>query len=301
MAFSGRPLRERFGVELDAWDGQAGDLLAALERHHVVRVRNLEWDERRQLEITAAIGPVVGGSKRGARSVQPNVRLERGADRYADRWHADLSWSLTDAISVLLCTESGLDPDPTEFLDTSVGIDGISGDLMDRISGRTVLHDLRESRRLRPSGPPPSLAERCKDGIVRRVPRWGRHDSDQWASWPEGLPRELAVPRQEGRAGTPHPLVDRCDRTGTPFLRLGDHAWLISGLDAADSQDLLSKLHAAVDHPHTTWQQDWRVGDVIFYDNRMVLHRRVGVAGTPPGRVLRRTLAERPPSSSERS
>ncbi len=291
MASCGRPLSNGFGFELDAWDGQADELLVAIERHHVVRVRDLEWDLRRQLEITAAIGPIVSGTKRGARSVFPNVRLERGADLYADRWHADLSWSLTDAISVLLCTEAGLDPDPTEFLDTSVAIDGISSDLMDRISGLTVLHDLRESRRRRPAGPLRSRAERGKDGIARRVPRWRQEDGDRWASWPDGLPRELAVPRQEGRAGTRHPLVDRCGRTGTPFLRLGDHAWLISGLDASESRDLLSAVHAAVERTSTTWQQDWRVGDVIFYDNRMVLHRRAGVAGTPPGRVLRRTLA----------
>jgi taurine dioxygenase len=131
-------------------------------------------------------------------------------------------------------------------------------------------------------------------GIARRVPR-GRQNSDEWwASWPPHLPHDVVVPRQEGRAGTGHPLVDRRVPDGRRFLRVGDHAWRVSGLEAGASNELLSDLHDAIDQPRATWRQDWQLGDAIFYDNRMILHRRGGSAGTPPERVLRRTLAAWP-------
>jgi alpha-ketoglutarate-dependent taurine dioxygenase len=287
-----------FGVDLGSADGRSDDQLASLvieavDEHHVVKVRGVDWDTSEQLDWTARIGTIVGERDPRSTRSRPSVRHERGEDRYADRWHADLSWSSTDAISVLVCTEIDRHPDPTLFLDTSAAVAGLDGDLMKRITERSVVHDLRHSRLLRPADRRPSFVERVGRGAARRVGRWSRRRLAPVEPWPSSLPRSLCVPRQDGRNGTSRPLVDRCPRTGVLFLRVGDHAWQVSGLDTEASQLLLRDLDEAIDRPANVWQQEWQVGDVVVYDNRMVLHRRAGLAGSPPGRVLRRTLAER--------
>lgn len=293
----GSALCAAFGVDLGSADVRSPDQLASLvieavDEHHVVKVRGVDWDTSEQLEWTARIGTIVGERDPRSDRPRPSVRHERGEDRYADRWHADLSWSSTDAISVLVCTAADRHPDPTLFLDTSAAISGLDGDLMKRITGRSVFHDLRHSRRLRPADPRPSFVERVGRGAARRVSRWSRPRLAPVEPWRSSLPRSVCVPRQEGRKGTSRPLLDRCSQTGVSFLRVGDHAWRVSGLDTEASQSLLRDLDEAIDRPANVWQQDWRVGDMVVYDNRMVLHRRAGLAGSPPGRVLRRTLAE---------
>ncbi len=299
----GDALCDGFGIELDEQVlDSPGALTAALDRSHVVRIRGVEWDERRQLEVTASLGTVVGRRTNDARGATPNIRLEQGADRFADRWHADLSWSTTDAVSVLVCLAADERPDPTAFLDTSVGLRFLDDGLVARCVDRTVTHDLVESRRRRPPGSQRHpLLGRATGAFVGRVQhRWrrGRLWPGARAAPPEWIAGDLSIPAQHDRLGSHRLLLDRCVSTDTPFLRLGDHAWHVSGLDDEASDALLAQLHAEVDRPESTWQQVWRIGDVVIYDNRMVLHRRVGTVGAPAGRELRRTLADRSGVSS---
>jgi len=48
----------------------------------------------------------------------------------------------------------------------------------------------------------------------------------------------------------------------------------IQGLDLADSEALLDALWDHATRPEVTWYQQLRVGDLILWDNRCVMHRR---------------------------
>lgn len=75
--------------------------------------------------------------------------------------------------------------------------------------------------------------------------------------------------------GARHPLVITHPVTGRDCLFLGRrrNAWVV-GLDVEDSERLLDVLWAHCTRPELHWYQEWRVGDLILWDNRCTMHRR---------------------------
>lgn len=75
--------------------------------------------------------------------------------------------------------------------------------------------------------------------------------------------------------GAHQPMVRTHPETGTKALFLGRriNAYVI-GLPVADSEALLDELWAHTAQEKFTWRQDWRVGDLIWWDNRCAMHRR---------------------------
>ncbi|HMS80668.1 MAG TPA: TauD/TfdA family dioxygenase, partial [Burkholderiaceae bacterium] len=74
------------------------------------------------------------------------------------------------------------------------------------------------------------------------------------------------------------PLVFACvthPETGRDALFLGRrrNAWIV-GLELAESERLLDEVWAHCTKPELCWYQDWRVGDLILWDNRCTMHRR---------------------------
>jgi len=75
--------------------------------------------------------------------------------------------------------------------------------------------------------------------------------------------------------GARHPLVRTHPETGRRSLFLGRRRnSYIVGLELDESERLLDELWAHATQPRFTWSQEWRVGDVIVWDNRCTLHRR---------------------------
>lgn len=69
------------------------------------------------------------------------------------------------------------------------------------------------------------------------------------------------------------PLVKEHPVTGRKALFIGRHAYGIPGLDEAESERLLDDLLAFACRPPRIYRHEWRVGDVVVWDNRAVLHR----------------------------
>ena len=75
--------------------------------------------------------------------------------------------------------------------------------------------------------------------------------------------------------GARHPLVRTHPETGRRSLFLGRRRnSYIVGLDLEESEALLDALWAHATQPQFTFRQEWRVGDVMVWDNRCTLHRR---------------------------
>jgi taurine dioxygenase len=75
--------------------------------------------------------------------------------------------------------------------------------------------------------------------------------------------------------GARHPLVRTDPKTGRKALFLGrrPNAYVL-GLSVADSEALLDTLWTHATQPSFTMCHEWKVGDVLMWNNLSVLHRR---------------------------
>jgi taurine dioxygenase len=75
--------------------------------------------------------------------------------------------------------------------------------------------------------------------------------------------------------GAYHPLVCTHPETKRRALYLGRRRnAYIQGLPLAESEALLDELWAIATREEFTWHNQWRVGDVVLWDNRCTMHRR---------------------------
>lgn len=73
-----------------------------------------------------------------------------------------------------------------------------------------------------------------------------------------------------------HALVRRHPETGERGLYLSDHAYAVEGWPAAEGRVLIERLLALCTRPDRVYRHRWRAGDVLFWDNRNMLHRAQG-------------------------
>ena len=88
--------------------------------------------------------------------------------------------------------------------------------------------------------------------------------------------------------GAVHPAVMVHPETGRKALFLGRRDWAyIPGLSLADSEALLDEIWSYAAPAQFVWTQQWRVGDVVIWDNRSALHKRDDFDGSQR-RLMRR-------------
>ena len=92
-----------------------------------------------------------------------------------------------------------------------------------------------------------------------------------------GYVRQGVSPTDDPRSspGAVHPLVCTHPETGRRMLYLGRrrNAYILA-LELEESEALLDELWAFVARPEFTWEHVWRVGDLVLWDNRCMMHRR---------------------------
>lgn len=80
-------------------------------------------------------------------------------------------------------------------------------------------------------------------------------------------------PRQA--PGARHPVFRTHPVTGQKALFLGRRLnACIVGLPLEESEALLDRLWAHASQPQFVWGHEWRLGDVLIWDNRCLIHRR---------------------------
>ncbi len=70
-----------------------------------------------------------------------------------------------------------------------------------------------------------------------------------------------------------HPMIRTHPANGRKALYIGRHASHIVGRLVEESRTLLGELLAFATQPQFTYRHEWRVGDLVMWDNRSVLHR----------------------------
>ena len=98
------------------------------------------------------------------------------------------------------------------------------------------------------------------------------HSYEYSHAWHGGL--ELLSAEDLARLGpVEHALVKEHPVTGRKSLFVGRHASHVVGEDIATSRELLKRLTEEACQPPRTFKHRWRVGDLVLWDNRCVLHR----------------------------
>lgn len=89
--------------------------------------------------------------------------------------------------------------------------------------------------------------------------------------------------------GAKHPIIRTHPATGGKSLYLGRRLnGYIEGYSVAESETLLDRLWAHCAKPEFSWTHQWKVGDLLIWDNRCAIHRRASFDGSQR-RVMHRT------------
>jgi alpha-ketoglutarate-dependent taurine dioxygenase len=181
-----------------------------------------------------------------------------GLGSYEVVWHTDNSYvKVPPAGSMIYALEIPTDGSgDTSFNNQYRAYEELPGELKRAIEGRSQVHD----------------SSRNSAGILR--------------------PGVKLPARPEEVEGPTHPLVRVHPVTGKRALYLGRRrVWpsnYIVGLPNEDSEKLLDALWAHATQPKYAWTHQWRVGDIVLWDNRCCMHYRTEVNSTQR-RVMHRT------------
>lgn len=275
MSLSTRPLAPAFGVEIMGVDIAAPDLdsrfpeiRALFEEHSLLLFRDQSVTDDIQAAFSARFGPVLmatstnrtGGT---AFSRQSNVDPKTGAlippdDPHhiymkANRlWHSDGSYRAVPALcSLLSAREVSEEGGATEFASMRAAWETLPDERKAQLEGLIAEHSLMHSR--------------AKVGY------------------------EMTPAQQAECAPVRQALVRENPVNGRKSLFVGAHAAHIEGLSAAESEALLTELVDFCTQPQFVYSHRWRVGDLVVYDNRCLLHRATPFDHSRYRRFLQRT------------
>ena len=156
-------------------------------------------------------------------------------------WHTDSSFKLPRGGFSLLYAHAVPPAGPlgageTEFADTCAAYDALGPERQAMLEGMQAEHSLMHSRALL--------------GFTDFAP-------EEHAALPPVV----------------QPLVNTHPRTGRKSIYVASHASRIVGKDVADGRLLLMELIELATRAGTTYRHEWRVGDLVMWDNRRSLHR----------------------------
>ncbi len=84
---------------------------------------------------------------------------------------------------------------------------------------------------------------------------------------------EFSENEQEALKGAVHPLVRTIPRSNRRSLYLASHASRIIDWPVPEGRLLLRELIEHATQPRFVYRHQWRVGDLVIWDNRATMHR----------------------------
>lgn len=254
------PTAAALGAEVRCGDvrhlGEAGfaEVRRAALDHLVVVIRGQTLTDPGLIAFGARFGPLDFAplARTGKEKARPHPEiivvsnvLENGVPIGVLRdaevvWHSDNSYREKPlSYSALYALEVPPAGGNTGFANMYLALETLSTDLRARIEGRTLKHDMTYNS-----------AGDLREGFA-------------------------PVADVRDAPGPSHPIVRTHPETGHEALYLGrrPNAY-INGLPVAESEALLDALWRHATQPALTWHHEWRVGDIVMWDNRCVMHHR---------------------------
>jgi taurine dioxygenase len=267
-----RPTGAALGADIEGVDlaqPLSAEIVGAIKQawsdHLVLRFRGQRLDDEQLMRFSAHFGeldwaPIIAASRVKIRGEDRYVEAAEEGRRYISIisnviengkaigalgayeaiWHTDMSYNpeppCASALYALEVPPSGGD---TGFANMYLAYETLSEELRRRVEGHLCRHD----------------ASRNSAGELRR-----------------GF-TEVGDPRQA--PGADHPIIRTHPVTGRKAIFLGRRRnAYIQDLALEESEQLLDGLWAHATRSELTWYQQWRVGDLVLWDNRCVMHRR---------------------------
>ena len=235
--------------------------LRVLDENGALVFRDLHLDDETQVAFSRKLGRVelVG---RGDRPEIFRVTLDPAKNPVAEYLRGTFDWHLdgaTDDIPIMATVLSAhavaASGGETEFASTYAAYDALSAAEQEELLQVRVVHSLEAAQRL--VNPDPS-------------------------------PEEVATWRK--RPAKVHPLVWQ-HRSGRRSLVLGATASHVEGMPFDEGRALLLELLDRSTAPELVYRHEWRVGDLVIWDNRGVLHRACRYDASSARDMHRTTIA----------
>ncbi len=276
MALTITPLHPLFAAEIGGVDvGQALDdatfaeIRAAFETYSLLVLHDQSLDDARQVAFSKRFGPLettisanATGGTHFAR--QSNLDVATGTvippeDRrmiYQKGnmlWHTDSSFKPVPALCSLLSgrvvPEEGGD---TDFASARAAYDALPETMKQRIEGLVAEHSLAYSRGL--------------------------------------IAPDVLTAAQKGEVPPVRQAVVRTNPVnGRKSIYAGSHASHIIGWPIEEGRALLRELTDFITQPRFRYSHRWRVGDLVIWDNRCLLHRATPYDSVRYKRLMQRT------------
>jgi alpha-ketoglutarate-dependent taurine dioxygenase len=235
--------------------------LDALEANGALVFRDLHVDDATQVAFSKRLGSVETFRGNDPPEIF-RVTLDTSKNKAAAYLRGTFDWHIdgcTDDIPIMATVlsahavaESGGE---TEFASTYSAYDALSDEEKDHFDSVRVVHTIEASQR---------------------------------SVDPNPSPETLALLRS--RPAKEHPLVWR-HRSGRRSLVLGATADYIVGMGEEEGRALLAELLDRSTAPARVYRHEWKVGDMVIWDNRGVLHRACPYPPDSPRDMHRTTLA----------
>ena len=245
----------------------ARDIRALLEERSVLVFPGIGFDDERQIAFTQTLGTQAFENNgvtqaNGEKQAIFKVSLDASVNPIGDYlkssffWHLDGSMHEVPILASLLSARH-LPPDggATEWANTYAAYDALPAWDKAALEGLRVVHANWSLQRF--VNPEPSY---------------------------EAFAGARRVPSRE------QPLV-WTHRSGRKSFVIGATAAYVVGMEPADSMDLLVRLRDWATQPRFVHRHEWRVGDLVMWDNTGTLHRALPYDGAS-GRLLHRTMLQ---------
>lgn len=160
------------------------------------------------------------------------------------RWHTDMSYTEEPPLGSLLY---GLEVPPeggqTKFANMYAAYEALSDAMKTRLAGLRAVHDYKR--------------------------HYSRADAESG-----GQRAKLRDERVDSLKPAIHPVVRTHPETGRKALYVDEgHTIAIEGMDERESEALLRELCAHATRPEFVYTHEWRRFDLVFWDNRCLLHQ----------------------------
>ncbi len=272
--FSVAPIGDVLGAEVSGIDlSQPLDsatkdaIYAALLEHCVLVFRNQSLTKEEQGRFAENYGELeshVGRLRNGKRypiinnitNVDPDGKLvPKSVNRGPNHWHTDKSYhAKPSAITMLHGLEVPSEGGETQFVNMRLVYESLPPELRARVDGLTAEHSWEANRRN--VGETPATPDQIRE-----------------------------------RPPVTHPVVRTHPDTGTKALYIGTHIDFFHGMTRAESDALMEELMDFATQPKFRYDHQWRVGDLVMWDNRSLMHRgNTNYAMAKERRVLQRTV-----------
>jgi alpha-ketoglutarate-dependent taurine dioxygenase len=263
MSFEVIHLTPRIGSEIKTdvatllSGSQADAIREILEQRGVVVFRDLPIDDEQQVAIARTLGAIPDNE--GENGIY-KISLDRGVNAKADylkgslMWHADGSLQPYPNLGALLrpikLSTTGGD---TEFCNTYAAYDDLPEGEKSALAELRVVHSAEKS---------------------------------QYYVNPEMSYEEVKMWQQVPNKSLP--LV-WTHRSGRKSLLLGSTADYVEGLSVEESRALLARLRDWATQPQFVYHHEWRLGDLLIWDNTGTMHRALPYP-LDSGRLMHRTI-----------